>query len=191
MIDTHRAALPDSKTGLRAIWLGTAAIKLLGERPRVSAYVFAKRGKPVCDYQLFKIWDMVRTRAGLAKLRLHDLRHGFASTALSSGEPLRTVSGLLGHSDLKTTAGYAQYAEVPVREAAERVATHLSKALIPETNRAGPVPDEMVAAFLAQGLPMKLYTEMNGLSLSTLRQKLAVHFKQVRAARADRRDVKS
>ena len=120
MIDGKRAALPDSKTGPRAVWLGTPAINLLAALPTVSALVFAKRDKPVSNNQLDKVWYRVRHRAGLADLRLHDLRHGFASVAISSGEPLRTVSGLLGHSDLQTTAGYAQFAEAPVRAAAAR-----------------------------------------------------------------------
>jgi lambda repressor-like predicted transcriptional regulator len=95
------------------------------------------------------------------------------------------VSGLLGHSDLQTTAGYAQFAEAPVREAAARVADHLGKALAAKTSQNAPVPSAMVAAFLSQGLPMDAYADANGISLSTLRQNLAKHFKQVRAARAD------
>lgn len=185
MIDGKRAALPDSKTGPRAIWLGTPAIRLLAAQPTVSALVFAKRDKPVSNTQLDKVWHKVRAHAGLEGLRLHDLRHGFASVAISSGEPLRTVSGLLGHCDLQTTAGYAQFAEAPVHVAAARVAKHLGTALAGETNQTAPVPNAVIAAFLAQGLPLNAYAEANGLSLSTLRQNLAKHFKHVRAARAD------
>lgn len=185
MIDAKRAALPDSKTGPRAIWLGTPAINLLAARPAVSALVFAKRDKPVSNNQLDKVWHKVRDQAGFAELRMHDLRHGFASVAISSGEPLRTVSGLLGHSDLQTTAGYAQFAEAPVHAAAARVAAHLGDALAAKQIRNVPAPKGMVAAFLAQGLPMDAYADANGISLSTLRQKLARHFKDVRLSRAD------
>ena len=185
VIDGKRAALPDSKTGPRAIWLGSPVLKLLAQQPTLSDYVFAKRDKPVSNNQLDKIWHRVRESADLPSLRLHDLRHGFASVAISSGESLRTVSGLLGHSDLQTTAGYAQFAEAPVREAAARVADHLGKALAAKTSQNAPVPSAMVAAFLSQGLPMDAYADANGISLSTLRQNLAKHFKQVRAARAD------
>ncbi|MEO1662581.1 MAG: tyrosine-type recombinase/integrase [Pseudomonadota bacterium] len=185
MIDGKRAALPDSKTGPRAIWLGSPALHLLAEQPTLSDYVFAKRDKPVSNNQLDKVWHKVRETADLPSLRLHDLRHGFASVAISSGEPLRTVSGLLGHSDLQTTAGYAQFAEAPVREAAARVATHLGKALAARSSQNEPVPSNMVATFLAQGLPIDAYADANGISLSTLRQNLAKHFKQVRAARTD------
>ncbi|MEO1156218.1 MAG: tyrosine-type recombinase/integrase [Pseudomonadota bacterium] len=184
MIDGKRAALPDSKTGPRAIWLGSPALKLLAEQPTLSEYVFAKRGKPVSKNQLDKIWHRVREHAELSTLRLHDLRHGFASVAISSGEPLRTVSGLLGHSDLQTTAGYAQFAEEPVRAAAARVADHLGEALAAQKFQPAPLPKGIVADFLAQGLPMDAFAEINGISLSTLRQKLAQHFKDVRASRA-------
>ena len=185
MIDGKRAALPDSKTGPRAIWLGSPALNLLAEQPTLSDYVFAKRDKPVSNNQIDKVWHRVRDSAELPGLRLHDLRHGFASVAISSGEPLRTVSGLLGHSDLQTTAGYAQFAEAPVRAAAARVADHLGKVLSAKPCKNAPVPSAMVAAFLAQGLPLDAYADANGISLSTLRQKLAKHFKQVRAARTD------
>lgn len=184
MIDGKRAALPDSKTGPRAIWLGSPALKLLAEQPILSDYVFAKRDKPVSNNQLDKVWHKVREGADLPTLRLHDLRHGFASVAISSGEPLRTVSGLLGHSDLQTTAGYAQFAEAPVRDAAARVAIHLESALASNNASVAPKPCAMVASFLSQGLPLDAYAEENGFSLSTLRQNTAAYFKAVREARA-------
>ncbi len=115
---------------------------------------------------------------------MHDLRHGFASHALSSGEALRTVSGLLGHSDLQTTAGYAEFAEQPVRAAATRVADQLQSALSITNGSNLPEPGPMVAAFLKQGLSLEVYAEHNCLSLSTLRQKLATHFKAVRSVRS-------
>lgn len=185
MIDGKRAALPDSKTGPRAIWLGPPVLVVLAQQPTLSDFVFAKRDKPVSDNQLDKVWHKVRERADLPVLRLHDLRHGFASVAISSGEPLRTGSGLLGHSDLQTTAGYAQFAETPVRDAAVRVATHLECALSTNSVETLPKPCAMVADFLNQGLSLDAYAEENGHSLSTLRQKTAAHFKAVRAARAD------
>ena len=183
MIDGRRAALPDSKTGPRAIWLAVPALELLAEQATVSDFVFAKRGKPVSNYQLDKVWRGIRESAGLPMVRLHDLRHGFASIAISTGETLRTVSGLLGHSDLQTTAGYAKFAEQPVRDAAARVAEQLQSALSVSKGSNLPEPSPMVAAFLSQGLSLEAYAKEHGLSLSTLRQKLAAYFKAVRAAR--------
>ena len=68
------------------------------------------------------LWLDVRARAGLEDVRLHDLRHSFASQALALGETLSVIGKLLGHSDIETTARYAHLARDSLREAAERVA---------------------------------------------------------------------
>ena len=175
MLDANRAALPDSKTGPRAIWLGKAALALIAEQPMTCAFVFAIKDKPISGARIAKIWNTVRIEIGLPTLRLHDLRHGFASVAISSGEPLRTVSGLLGHSELQTTAGYAQFAEAPVRQAAERVAKHLERTLSQRAPKVMPEPPPMVAAFLAQSLTVREFAAQQGLSLSTLRQKVGAY----------------
>tara|TARA_R110000868_G_scaffold123011_3_gene325932 strand:+ start:136 stop:1233 length:1098 start_codon:yes stop_codon:yes gene_type:complete len=175
MLDANRAALPDSKTGPRAIWLGKAALTLIAEQPMTCAFVFAIKDKPISGARIAKIWNTVRIEIGLPTLRLHDLRHGFASVAISSGEALRTVSGLLGHSELQTTEGYAQFAEAPVRQAAERVAEHLERTLSQRVPRAMPEPPPMVAAFLAQSLTVRDFAVQKGLSLSTLRQKVGAY----------------
>ena len=175
MLDANRAALPDSKTGPRAIWLGKAALTLIAEQPMTCAFVFAIKDKPISGARVAKIWNTIRNESGLPTLRLHDLRHGFASVAISSGEALRTVSGLLGHSELQTTEGYAQFAEAPVRQAAERVAEHLERTLSQRVPRAMPEPPPMVAAFLAQSLTVRDFAVQKGLSLSTLRQKVGAY----------------
>tara|TARA_R110002110_G_scaffold411228_1_gene635366 strand:+ start:309 stop:1613 length:1305 start_codon:yes stop_codon:yes gene_type:complete len=175
MLDANRAVLPDSKTGPRAIWLGKAALALISEQALTCAFVFSIRDKPISVARIAKVWNIVREEIGFPTLRLHDLRHGFASVAISSGEPLRTVSGLLGHSELQTTAGYAQFAEAPVRQAADRVAEHLERRLSPSAPRTMPEPPPMVAAFLAQGLSVRDFADQQGLSLSTLRQKVGAY----------------
>ena len=185
MLDVNRAALPDSKTGPRAIWLGNAALALISEQALTCAFVFSIRDKPVSIARIAKVWNRVREEIGFPTLRLHDLRHGFASVAISSGEPLRTVSGLLGHSELQTTAGYAQFAEAPVRQAAERVAEHLERTLSRDTPKAMPEPPTMVAAFLAQGLSVRDFAAQQGLSLSTLRQKVGAYNRARREAMKD------
>ena len=175
MLDANRAALPDSKTGPRAIWLGKAALTLIAEQPMTCAFVFAIKDKPISGARVAKIWNTIRNESGLPTLRLHDLRHGFASVAISSGEALRTVSGLLGHSELQTTEGYAQFAEAPVRQAAERVAEHLERTLSQRAPKVMPEPPPMVAAFLAQSLTVREFAAQQGLSLSTLRQKVGAY----------------
>ena len=72
---------------------------------------------------------MIRTKAGLGRLRLHDLRHNHAAVAVGNGEVLRIVAGLLGHADIKTTFGYAHLAEGAVFDAANRVSRTVADAL--------------------------------------------------------------
>lgn len=182
MLDANRAALPDSKTGPRAIWLGTAALELLSEQPLLCESVFSIKGKPVSPARIAKVWASIREDIGLPSLRLHDLRHGFASVAISSGEALRTVSGLLGHSELQTTAGYAKFAEAPVRQAAERVALHLEKTLAGPDVESLPQPSPLVAEFLAQRLSVSEFAAERGVSLSTLRQKVGAYNRIRRSA---------
>ena len=132
MLFRDRAVLPDSKTGPRAIWLGKAARKVLAGVPRTSSpLVFpGAKGKRL-GHRLSKAWAQVRQDARLKRLRLHDLRHGFASVAVTHGEPLRTVGGLLGHADQMTTEAYAHLAQQTIAAAAERVGQHLDRTLQP------------------------------------------------------------
>ena len=127
MIDGGRCALPDAKSGPRAIWLGRPAKRLLAGLPRCSAYVFGTDEAALPQHQLVAVWKQVRARARFGKLRLHDLRHSFASVAINAGLDLRVVGGLLGHRDLGTTEGYAHLEDRTIRAASQRVGTHLAK----------------------------------------------------------------
>ena len=113
-----RAVLPDSKTGPRTIWLASPARAVLAARPRCTDC-------PSAD----KAWNVVRVAAGLPKLRIHDLRHSHAAVAVNGGEGLRVVAGLLGHTDITTTFGYAHLAEDSVFETANRVSGGLADML--------------------------------------------------------------
>ena len=72
------------------------------------------------------VWQTVRARAGLKDVRLHDLRHSFASRALALGETLPVIGKLLGHSDIETTARYAHLAQDSIHETAERIAESIA-----------------------------------------------------------------
>lgn len=128
-LEHNYIALPDSKTGPKAIWLGSPARKLLRELPKTQAHIFAPSDNKDFQKHLVKIWDDVRTRMKRPKFRLHDLRHSFASTAINAGYELRVIGGLLGHSDPDTTAGYAHLNKKQVEEATDRVGKHLEKTL--------------------------------------------------------------
>lgn len=70
-------------------------------------------------------WETIRASAGLDDVRLHDLRHSFASIGVSSGDSLPIIGALLGHANPKTTQRYAHVARNPVREAADRIAQNI------------------------------------------------------------------
>ena len=125
--NTH-LELPDTKTGMRSIPLPDAAKEVLASLPRSADNQFVFQGtipkQPVSD--LGKPWRRIRKKAGLEAIRIHDLRHTYASKAISSGMSLVMVGQLLGHSQYQTTLRYAHLADGPVREAANEVASALS-----------------------------------------------------------------
>lgn len=124
--DRRLLLLPDSKTGKKAVVLSDAAFEILSGLPRIGRYVIASESagqpdeKPRAD--LKKPWRLVTQRAGLAGLRVHDLRHSFASFGAGGGLGLPLIGGLLGHADPKTTARYAHLATDPLRQAANIIA---------------------------------------------------------------------
>ena len=70
-----------------------------------------------------------RRRAGLMDVRIHDLRHSFASAGLAGGDALPIIGKLLGHADVKTTARYAHLADDPVKAAASRISSNIAAAM--------------------------------------------------------------
>ncbi|MCY4585886.1 MAG: tyrosine-type recombinase/integrase, partial [Bryobacterales bacterium] len=72
--------------------------------------------------KLDNAWRTIRSRAGLEDVRLHDLRHSFASRALALGESLPMIGKLLGHRRVESTARYAHLARDSVHAAAARIA---------------------------------------------------------------------
>ncbi len=95
--------LPDSKTGKRAVVLNSAAIDVLTGSERIGEYVILseKEGQPRSD--LNRPWRRIRKHAGLDDLRVHDLRHSFASVGAASGMGLPIVGKPLGHTQAQTT----------------------------------------------------------------------------------------
>ena len=123
--------LPDSKTGAKQVHLGAAAIKVLSgiERSKNNPWVIVGRneGAHLTDLQPF--WQRVRGRAGLKNARIHDLRHTFASVAVSSGQSLPMIGKLLGHTQVQTTARYAHLANQPVLQAANDISALIEEQL--------------------------------------------------------------
>jgi integrase len=123
--------LPDSKTGAKVVHLGRPAIDVLERIERVEdnpwVIVGTLPGGRLSDLQPF--WQRVRARAGLKDVRIHDLRHTFASTAVASGQGLPMIGKLLGHTQVQTTARYAHLAADPIKTAADQVAGNIAAAM--------------------------------------------------------------
>jgi integrase len=132
--------LPRSKTGAKSIYLTKAAAKILKALPRVNdnPYVIVgdKPGAHLVNLQ--KPWSRVRARAGLDDVRLHDLRHSYASVGATGGLSLLFVGKLLGHTQPSTTQRYAHLAEDPVRQAGEQVSETIAAALAQKSRHRRP-----------------------------------------------------
>ena len=114
--------LRDSKTGAKIVPIGGAAIAALEELPAKgrTSFVFPTGGG--AHYVgTPKIWNVVRGRAGLQDVRLHDLRHSLAALGAGDGQSLQLIGAILGHRDVATTAKYAHLGETPVRHAVDRM----------------------------------------------------------------------
>ena len=113
--------IPLPKSGqARHVPLSDGALQLLRELPRRDAcpYAFANPHTLKPYASVFFAWDTARKRAGLDEVRIHDLRHSFASLLINSGRSLYEVQNILGHSQVKTTQRYAHLANETLLEAA-------------------------------------------------------------------------
>ena len=121
--------LPDSKTGRKTIILNAPAMLVLSSIPRASEFVIAgdKPDRPRAD--LHRPWKLVARHAGIGGVRLHDLRHTFASFGAGSGLGLPIIGKLLGHSQASTTQRYAHLDNDPLRRASNSIASTISAAL--------------------------------------------------------------
>jgi len=116
-----RLYLTDSKTGAKTVYLSAPARGVLDGLPRTGARVF--------DIQVNPHWKSIRAEAGLDGVRLHDLRHTYASHALAVGEHILTIGKLLGHRDPETTFKYAHLADAHVQKTACSVSAAIAKGM--------------------------------------------------------------
>jgi integrase len=124
--------LSDSKTGAKVVYLNAPARALLRELPRMADNrrvipgMRADGAGPAID----KVWSRVRRAAGLSDVRLHDLRHSFASVGAAGGLSLPVIGALLGHKHAATTARYAHLSADPLRAANDAVGARIAAAMI-------------------------------------------------------------
>jgi integrase len=110
---------------------------LLEALPRVTGNQFVIAGKKENTHltDLQHPWRRIRKAAALEDVRIHDLRHTFASGGLLVGEGLAMIGKLLGHTQVQTTARYAHLASDPVKQAATKISDRLALALLGEIDK--------------------------------------------------------
>jgi integrase len=130
-LERQIATLPDTKTGKSVRHIGGPACQLLAGLPRIagSLFVFPGRLPAAPRVEINRVWYAVRHAAELEDVRLHDLRHSFASAVASAGGSLLMIRALLGHKDASTSARYAHLLDEPVRLVADTTSASLSSLL--------------------------------------------------------------
>ncbi len=131
-IDRERATawLPDSKTGKKALHLSEQALDVIAHHPHDggSPYIIVGRDGEGHLINLQKPWRRIRQLAGIDDVRIHDLRHSYASIAINSGASLAMVGKLLGHKQPQTTMRYSHLTDDRVREVNANVGNAIAKA---------------------------------------------------------------
>jgi integrase len=156
-LERGRLRLREAKTGTRVAIINAPMHEVLtnlvarrdaaiaraeakGKRAREdSPFVIPGRinGRPVIG--IHHVWGRIRTRTELTDVKLHDLRHSFASTGAANGLSLVMIGGLLGHRSPQTTSRYIDWADAPLRGASDQVAGRIASAMAP----AQPLPDNV------------------------------------------------
>jgi integrase len=120
--------LSNTKTGKSVRPLGQSAAEILAALPKIKGNPFVicggAPGKNLKDIK--RLWHAVRHAAKLTDVRIHDLRHSFASVPATSGESLLVVRSLLGHKRVATTERYAHLGNDPVRRAADKTSEQIA-----------------------------------------------------------------
>lgn len=140
--ERRQARLPDTKTNTpRTIHLGDAAIEVLKTLPRIGPFVIAG-AKPGEAYKnLTRAWGTARAYAGLQDVRLHDLRHSYASLAAGRGVSLQMIGKLLGHKVAATTMRYAHLARDQVASVNDELGAAMQAAI---AKKKAPAPTNVV-----------------------------------------------
>jgi integrase len=136
-VDKERGLLflPDSKTGRKTVVLNAPALALLAGLDRIGPYVVPGDDPEQPRADLKRPWEAVSKRAGLSGVRLHDLRHTYASFGAGGGLGLPIIGKLLGHSQAATTARYAHLDNDPLRRASEHIGGQIAAAMGEPTER--------------------------------------------------------
>lgn len=125
--DHTSARLADSKTGAKTIQLSASAQTVLKQIPKVEGnpYIIVGKKKNSCLVNLQKPWDKIRQDAGIPDVRLHDLRHTYASYGAMNGTSLPILGKILGHQQTSTTDRYAHFDANPIASANEEISSQI------------------------------------------------------------------
>ncbi|MBF7101116.1 site-specific integrase [Photobacterium damselae] len=121
MIKPNLIDLPDSKTGARTVYLSEDATAILALQPKTQTWVFPAPHSRQPYKTIANFWQQVRTLANVPEVRIHDLRHTFASYAALQGNSVPMIAKMLGHSRFSMTLRYAHVHEHDIVMAAERI----------------------------------------------------------------------
>ena len=132
VLEAGELRLPETKTGARVVPLSPSAVKVLAALPRPpdAPWVIPGRKPGTHLRALGDAWKVIQARAELKGVRIHDLRHSFASRALALGESLPMIGKLLGHSQTETTSRYAHLARDSVHQSAARITESLASEIL-------------------------------------------------------------
>lgn len=132
-VDSERGILflPDSKTGRKPVYLSAAAQAVLAGLPRIEGNPHIIAGAKDCAARadLQRPWAAIKRAGGLEGVRLHDLRHSFASVGAGASLGLPIIGKLLGHTQAATTARYAHLDADPLRRAADTIGATIAAAM--------------------------------------------------------------
>lgn len=128
--------LEETKTGKSVRPLGTPALALLSQQPKIlgSDYVFPSVDRSKSGSSFYqgtkRVWKKVRDLANLEGVVIHTFRHTMGSAAVSTGESIAITGAILGHANSRSTDIYAHVADDPARKAVDRVSGIISDALL-------------------------------------------------------------
>ena len=127
-LDRAEMLILNGKTGDRTVHLPPSAVNVLAALPRAPGNPWvvpgAKSGTHIAD--IHGVWRSLRMKAGVQDVRIHDIRHSYASRALALGEGLSIIGRFLGHRGVETPSRYAHLARDSVRKSAERIAVSIA-----------------------------------------------------------------
>ncbi len=130
-VTAYHLELPDSKTGRRRIPLPREAYDVIMALPRRDGNPYVILGDTEDGHlvNLQKPWRRIKAKAGINDVRMHDLRHTYASVAVMSGIDPFLLKEIMGHKNLQTTLRYSHFADEAVQRAAGSVASRLAGAM--------------------------------------------------------------